>query len=65
MLLGMANREIDADTVRKIDEIHAMLTDLKPLVDRAAPLLDSPMARMATSRPGATVLSLMARGPRG
>lgn len=57
----MAESEFDADTVREIHEIHAMLSEALPLLRRAAPLLDSPMVKMAT---GGGVLSLMQRGPR-
>jgi hypothetical protein len=63
---------------RKLAEIHAdattaransvriveMLDEVLPLVRKAAPLLDSPMARLAQS-PGAGVLSMFTGGRRG
>lgn len=43
----MADSESGPDMAQKIDEIHEMLTALMPLVERAAPLLDSPMVKLA------------------
>ncbi|MFC8719750.1 hypothetical protein [Kitasatospora sp. NPDC057198] len=65
----MAETElVGPDVAREIHEIHEMLTKLMPLVERAAPLLDSPMVKLASSPMGAKLASSpvfgMLKGPR-
>lgn len=59
--------EIHKDVNRTLDNstrVVAMLDEVLPLVRKAAPLLDSPMAKMAQS-PAAGVLGLFTGGRRG
>lgn len=60
--------KLGPELAREIHEIHEMLSRLMPLVERAAPLLDSPMAKLATSPVGklaaGPVFGMLGRGPR-
>jgi hypothetical protein len=59
--------EIHADAITtRENSVRAleMLQEVLPLVRRAAPLLDSPLAKMANS-PAASVLGLFGGGRRG
>lgn len=49
-------------TLRLMSTVGEMLREIQDLTRRAAPLLDSPMAKMAQSPAGAGVLSLLGKG---
>lgn len=56
---------VDAATARENSvKVVTMLEEVLPLVRKAAPLLDSPLARMANS-PAAGVMGLFTGGRRG
>ncbi|AGS73949.1 hypothetical protein B446_35953 (plasmid) [Streptomyces collinus Tu 365] len=62
MLRGNAEKydAIGADVSAALDNtsrIAEMMAEVLPLIRRAAPLLDSPMAKMATTSPAAAALS--------
>jgi len=49
-------------SLRLLSTTGEMLAEIRDLTRRAAPLLDSPLAKMAHSPAGAGVLSLLGKG---